>query len=425
MKKFLKGFLTCALLTLMIAPALPVSAAVNVNSTNFRPVFDFDKVPTEYTVSSQPGSATDVYNGSKRKKFINALNLGMTYNLSIVNGQGVSGNALKLEVSPLAPEGGSYDPITFNLQYGQNKVMDVSGATDFMFWADTTKFNNLEKGIQLVMYEYDCDKAGEITEEQTGWLIKNKADGGFFYVEDGKGGWAKKDAGTGRDFYIPQNYKGWVRIPLANCTYPMGWGETDVNNKFDGKKLFRLDFSTGNYANQIGGVLIFDQIGFYGNFKAAPASTKPSSSNTTGGTSTKPSTTKDSNTASTSTKTSPDKPAAANDKTASDAPAATPDSTTNSASENTNTAADETNTTTDTSKETSTEPDTSAASADDTQSSSANDETASSGDASSDVSTAAATEDKDSNNVLPIIIIAGVVIVCGVGGFFAYKKIKK
>lgn len=279
MKKFSKGLVIFALVAIMMVSALPVSAAVDVNSSNFKPVFDFDKIPTEYTVSSQPGSPSDIYKDDTNKKFINALSVGLTYNLSIVNGEGISGNALKLDVSALAPESGSWDPVTFNVQYGKNAVTDVSGAEGFMFWMDNTKFKDTTakdtpaKGIQLIIYENDCDKSGQVTKDQTVWLIKNQKDGGFFYLEDGKGGWVKTDAGDGGFFSVPNTYKGWVRVPMASMTYPNGWGNTDVDGKFNGKYVWRIDFGIGNYASQVGSSIVFDDLGFYGSFKSDAVAT--------------------------------------------------------------------------------------------------------------------------------------------------------
>ena len=58
------------------------------------------------------------------------------------------GNALRLDVTALAPEGGSWCPVMLNVKYGTNKLIDATGATDFIFWVNTTKY----KGYQRSAY---------------------------------------------------------------------------------------------------------------------------------------------------------------------------------------------------------------------------------------------------------------------------------
>lgn len=191
--------------------------------------------------------------------------------------------ALKLTVTDLAPDEGSYCPVTFNVRYGTNKLIDVSGATDFMFWCDTTQFKDgysNQKGIILYIQEANVLADGSVTPDAaTAWKPKKGSDGGCYYYEDGKGGWVKQQTND-TDFYLPVNYRGWIKMPLTAFDY-CEWNGDSVNDRFYGKQIQAVSFGMGNYKRQSGSVLYFDEIGFFGTFKTAVNNSTPANTSST------------------------------------------------------------------------------------------------------------------------------------------------
>lgn len=280
----LSSFLLAVIMIASIFGGFGASAATSsftATKENFRAVFDFDTIPGTYTNGDTTvGTRTDTVGDSKSEKCVDAQGIGLTYTLAIDNSNSVKGNALKLTVTDLAPEEGAYCPISFNVKYGPNKLVDVSGATDFMFWCDTTNFKDgytNQKGIILYIQESNVLPDGSVsTDAATAWKPKKGSDGGFYYYEDGKGGWAKQ-ATNDTDFYLPVNYRGWIRMPMSAFDY-CDWNDENVNDHFYGKQIQVVQFGMGNYARQKGSVIYFDEMGFTGEFKEESDNNNSSSS---------------------------------------------------------------------------------------------------------------------------------------------------
>lgn len=291
MRKFsrLLGLLLSMSILISALCGVNVSAATSFNrtETNFKPVFDFDTTPGTYTLGDTAvGTRKDTVGDSKSEKCIDAQGIGLSYNLEIVNNKCVLGNALKLSVTELAPQDGAYCPISFNVRYGPKKLVNVQGATDFMFWCDTTEFKDgytNEKGIILYLQEANVLADGSVTSESaTAWKPKKGSEGGHYFYEDGNGGWIKQ-ATNDTDFYLPVNYSGWIKMPLSAFTY-CDWNGDTVNDRFYGKQIQVVQFGMGNYARQSGAAVYFDEIGFSGTFTNEPGasdSSVPNQSNQT------------------------------------------------------------------------------------------------------------------------------------------------
>lgn len=287
MKKLLSFILT-GMLTVSALSCFGTSAETfKATTTNFRPVFDFDSTPAAYTNGYAPGTRTDTVGDSKSEKCITAEGIGLTYNLTIDNKDSYSGNALKLDVTDLSPEGGSYCPISFNVKYGAKKLVNVSGATDFVFWADTTKFkDNIysnQKGIILYIQETNVAADGSLTDAATAWKPKAGTAGGYYEYEK-NGSWVKVKNGE-TDFLLPANYRGWIKLPLSTFTY-CDWTGAERNATFKGKQIQVVQFGMGNYKRQAGSTIVFDEIGFMGSFSKAAETTsakttKSNANNTT------------------------------------------------------------------------------------------------------------------------------------------------
>lgn len=284
------GKLLSAALSMVMAVSviggLNASAASSFQITdkNFKPVFDFDTTPGTYqNGDTKVGTHTDTVGDSKSEKCIDAQGVGLTYNLAIDSSNAVRGNALKLSVTDQAPEGGAYCPISFNVRYGQNKLVDVYGATDFMFWCDTTGFKDGytdQKGIILYIQEANVLADGSVTSDaSTAWKPKSGTKGGYYLYEDGNGGWAKQ-ANNETDFYLPVNYRGWIKMPMSEFDY-CDWNGDTVNDRFYGKQMQVVQFGMGNYKRQAGSVIWFDEMGFTGDFSAASDNNNKPSGGTT------------------------------------------------------------------------------------------------------------------------------------------------
>lgn len=276
-----KGLSVVLSAALLSSAALTFSASAATASftptkTNFRPVFDFDATPSTYTDQYKPGTRSDTVGDSKSQKSITAEGLGLTFNLTIDKASSFAGNALRLDVTALAPPDGSWCPVMLNVMYGKNKLVDVSGATDFVFWVDTTKYKdtngaNIQKGINLYVQETDIAKDGTVTKDATAWKPKSGEAGGYYFMEDGKGGWTKVQ-NSEFDFWLPANYKGWIKLPLSTFTHT-DWSKVDSDGVFNGKQIQIIQLGMGNYAIQSGATLYFDEFGFVGNFKAVSTTT--------------------------------------------------------------------------------------------------------------------------------------------------------
>ena len=261
------------------------ASSFQITDKNFRPVFDFDTTPGTYqSGDTKVGTRTDTVGDSKSEKCIDAQGVGLTYTLAIDSSNAVRGNALKLSVTDQSPEGGAYCPISFNVRYGQKKLVNVYGATDFMFWCDTTGFKDGytdQKGIILYIQEANVLADGSVTSDaSTAWKPKSGAKGGYYLYEDGKGGWAKQ-ATNETDFYLPVNYRGWIKMPMSAFDY-CDWNGDTVNDRFYGKQMQVVQFGMGNYKRQAGSVIWFDEMGFTGDFSASSGSgsSKPSGGTT-------------------------------------------------------------------------------------------------------------------------------------------------
>lgn len=276
--KWLSVILSAALLssTVLTFSASAAAASFKPTKTNFRPVFDFDETPSVYTDKYKPGTRTDTVGDSKSEKSITAEGLGLTYDLTIDSSVSFKGNALRLDVTQLAPPDGSWCPVMLNARYGKNKLADVSGATDFIFWADTTKYKDtngahIQKGINLYIQETDIAKDGTTTKDATAWKPKSGAKGGYYLMENGKGGWTKVENNE-FDFWLPTNYRGWIKIPVSTLVHT-DWNAVDSDGVFNGKEIQIIQLGMGNYAIQSGATLYFDEFGFTGSFKTASSTT--------------------------------------------------------------------------------------------------------------------------------------------------------
>lgn len=269
MKKLLSFILTLMLMFSVLSGFGASAQAFSASATNFKPVFDFDTTPDVYTNGYKPGTRTDTVGDSKSEKCLTAEGIGLTYNLTIDTASAFKGNALRLDVTDLAPEGGSYCPVVFNVKYGAKKLPDVSGATDFAFWVDTTKYKDADtqnqKGIILYIQETNVAADGSFTDQATAWKPKAGTAGGYYEYEK-DGAWTKVD-NRDTDFLLPANYKGWIKMPLSTFTY-CDWTGADRNASFVGKQIQVVQFGMGNYKRQAGSTVVFDEIGFMGSFSS-------------------------------------------------------------------------------------------------------------------------------------------------------------
>lgn len=282
MKKSIAVSLASVLLASAITVPVSASTSFTPTSKNFAPLFDFDTIPGTYTDGYKPGSRNDTVGDSKSQKCIAGEGLGLTYTLTIKSGVGIKKNALKLDVATTAPQAGAWCPVTLHTEFGPNKFPPVSSMpTDFIFWVDTTgykdckqNYKNIEKGINMYVQETDIDKSGNPTEKATAWKVKCKEDGGYILYEDGKGGWTKKQTSpkVQNDFYLPADYKGWIKIPISNFVRT-DWSTDDTDGKFNCRLIQIISLGMGNYENQGGSTVIFDEFGFVGNFSKTTATT--------------------------------------------------------------------------------------------------------------------------------------------------------
>jgi len=278
--KKLLAFTPLAALCLSSFLTFSVSAAgkssFTPNETNFKPVFDFDSVPSAYTDGYKPGTRTDTIGDSKSEKSITGEGLGLTYDLTIDASNSYKGNALRLDVTQLAPPDGAWCPVMLNVRYGKNKLVDATGATDFIFWVDTTKYKNtngehIQKGINLYIQEADVLPDGSITSDATAWKPKAGKNGGYYLMEDGNGGWTKVE-NSEYDFWLPTNYVGWIKIPLSTFEHTE-WNVNDSDGKFNCKQIQIIHLGMGNYSIQSGATIYFDEFGFVGNFSKSDTKT--------------------------------------------------------------------------------------------------------------------------------------------------------
>ena len=257
-----------------VLAATPVSAASSSftpSASNFKAVFDFDTTPAAYTNGHKPGTRADTVGDSKSEKCVTAEGIGLTYDLTIDSSVSARGNALRLDVTALAPEGGSWCPVMLNVKYGTNKLIDATGATDFIFWVNTTKYKDtngqhIQKGINLYIQETDIAKDGSLTDKATAWKPKAGSKGGYYLMEDGAGGW-KKVENSESDFWLPVNYQGWIKLPISTFEHTE-WSTDDSDGVFNCRQIQIIQLGMGNYAIQSGATLYFDEFGFAGSFSS-------------------------------------------------------------------------------------------------------------------------------------------------------------
>lgn len=403
MKRPIKVLSSIALASLLIAttvPAANISASgiragsYTLNSSNFKMVADFDGVLGAYTPGMKPGSVTDRVGTSKNKKAIMAQGgIGITYSLEIVSGKGQSGNAIEQTV--LDPSDGVWEPWHLEIQNakGAAKVDNVEGATDFMFWCDTTGFLDaktkkpIQKSFMLIFQEGDVLANGKLnTGKASAWEVKPAENGGKIYYEK-NGTWESMPTCKKADNYcywmnLPISYKGWIRVPFTSLTHDPAWtSQVDSDGKFNGKQLQYISFDQGDWPSQKEAKIVYDSFGFYGSFKTTPA----------------PSSSKASNSVSNS-----NKPGNGNTTSgaASNASAASTASGSSSAAASSGASSTE---------------------------STSSDSTSGASTASADTSSAAAnTQAQSSNHTwLIVLIVVLVLAAAGVGGFFIFKKVKK
>lgn len=303
MRRAIKAAVSVCVVSLLVLSQFPVSAITAgdmvLSEKNFRPYFDFDSVPEVYTVNYKPGMPTDRIGLSKNKKAISGSNCGIVFDLTITKGNGISGNALQLNVTG-GPGGGAWSPLDLKMQNSKNaKKYSYEGATDFMFWVDLTKFKNTKtntyfnKGIIFTIQEVDCDASGKLLNTTTGWATKCAEDGGYYLMENGKGGWDKVPTCNRKDgdnnMRFPKNYKGWIRIPLKNFRLCNWNNNKDVDGKFDAKVIEYVSFGMGYDDTENNSSMVIDQVGFYGNFKTTPPASSNKPLSTVPGSSAKPS----------------------------------------------------------------------------------------------------------------------------------------
>lgn len=393
MNKLVKVISSGFFASLMVATTIPFTTAsavtagnYNLTSSNFRAVVDFDKALGVYKPGMKPGSLTDRVGVSKnRKAFKIDTGLNINVDFTIVASGGQSGNALLQEVLQGAPETGAWEPFVFHMEnaVGTSKIDNVEGATDFMFWVDTTQFKDPQGPKKWVLTIQETDvKDGKLNPQRaTFWCTKSAEKNGIIYKEQ-NGKWVGyptcKDKDTeGNWFPMPEKYKGWIRIPISSLCHNTWANQFDSDNKFNGKQLQLIAVNQGDWASQKGSKIIWDSFGFYGNFAAVNPT--PSTSSKAGGST-----------------------ASNNNSTASGTTSNATSSSASSAASSSSSASS-----------------TDAASSDATSSNAA----ASSDSASS---AAASTSASPSNHVWVIVLIVVLVLAAaGVGGFFLFKKIRK
>lgn len=387
MNKLTKVITSGILASLVVVTTAPVSfvsaetaGSYTLNSSNWKTFGDFDGHPGKYTPGMHPGSITDKIGVSKNKKAIMGAGFGISVDLEIVAGVGQSGNALVQTVLN-APESGAWEPwqFVFDNMKGDAKVDNFEGATDFMFWVDTTKFKDSRGGPKkwdLTIQETDIKNGQLNTKGATAWTTKCQEKSGVLYKEQ-NGRWVtypgcKKADKEEEWFPLPENYKGWIRIPITSLCHN-SWEQVDSDNKFNGRQIQVVDINQGDWAQQKGSKIVWDSFGFYGNFKTnTPTPSSQISSN--------------------APKTSSNTPVSGTSSTPSAVSGAS--SSTSSGS----------------------------SSGSDVSSSSDSSSVAPASEASSK---AADTGVKSNNTWLIVLIIVLVAAAAGVGGFFIYKKVKK
>lgn len=294
MGKLVKYVSTClaaavvAASAVSVIPTIPAAAlsagGMTLNSKDFRPVFDYDTYPGTYPVGTKAGTTSDPICITANKRAISGTGLGMTYDLTVVAGKSIAGNALQLSVSDFAPENGAYCPVAWFPQFGKNPVTDVKGATDFMFWVDTTNFKNAKTGKCVVkafnMFIQEMNVTnGKIDRLKgtgsTAWAPTSAEKGGIMYIEK-SGQWVSTPLGAAKNhqencILLPVNYKGWIRLPLSKLERI--WADDPnqakyMNTSFQGLGLYMINFGMGNYAANIGSTVIFDEMGFYSSTNA-------------------------------------------------------------------------------------------------------------------------------------------------------------
>lgn len=400
MNKLAKVISSSVLAALLVATSFPISASAatvkagsfSLTTSTFKPVANFDGALVKYPIGAKPGYLTDTYGASKnRKPVMVSSGLGINFDLTAVAGK--YGVAIQQTILPGCAETGAWEPWTMQLTNSKTKTngIDVSGATDFLFWIDTTQYNDKDKktGVQTgkkfipTIQETDVFANGTLnTKKATAWEVNPKEQGGYFYYES-NGGWVKKDALTkAKDeahwIEIPVHYRGWIRIPFAAFGHAPWDGMVDTDGKFNGKQIQYVCVNQGDYANQAPSKILWDEFGFYGKFASTTTTTKTNTTTTT----TKSGTT-------TTTATSGTSSAA----TASGASSAA-----------------------------------SSSSAVSSTASTSSDATSSDATASTDstASAAASTSASSSSHVWIIVLIVVLVLAAaGVGGFFLFKKFKK
>jgi len=197
----------------------------------------------------------------------------------IRNGFGVNGSkayVLGAEDDPSLASG-VFTEASYKPQLDEKANLNLEGATDFVFWIDTTG-ETLSVAFQIVIGERDYDADGEpvmkenmdtgALEYQITWRnIWDGIDTKYYTLADGETEWVEHTGTSGYYVRLDNTFKGYVRIPLD--TFELCWGSQDVNDTFDFKYLTDIGFYYGMYSRhaETGYAIALDNIGFAGDFK--------------------------------------------------------------------------------------------------------------------------------------------------------------
>lgn len=123
----------------------------------------------------------------------------------------------------------------------------------FTIYVDTSKFNR-KLEFYPIIYEQDYDDEGA----EAGVSCMAIKAGATYYLKD-KNGTLTSAKSFDNWVSLPKGFVGRIYLPLKD--YGAIWGTSDVNNKFDGLKVYRYKFSLVDIGNK-GDIIYFDEFGF-------------------------------------------------------------------------------------------------------------------------------------------------------------------
>jgi hypothetical protein len=258
MKKFVHYFVLTMLLSFIISSAVISSAA-----DKFKACIDFNSMADGFKI----GSPAD--KGTSGQPFAHmAGGLATVFNTTIETGRGASGNAMVFDCFG-APDSGIWTDFTLDNTVGLHPVNNCVGATGFAMWVDFSNWESNEANNThsfLVYFMERAYKDGAYTGNESSYCMKN---GKPNYVQNGKGGWTAifpiNVVGSDSSYLsVPNHYKGWVKVPISSFYKPIPWGDHDDLPSADLKYITSFHFGIGYYSAHNTHSWVIDDLGFYG-----------------------------------------------------------------------------------------------------------------------------------------------------------------